>query len=156
MKSIYLILCVVKFPNWCVGRIYQPLDHINEYFGSKIALYFAFIEHYNISLLPPAAVGIAVQIVLVRTKNPAHPILPFYTVFILLWAEIFLQTWHTTQSKIAFKWGNANNNNVYIFFYDIFTTIFISGVAELEVIDIVRIGFRGYEYKPSLLTPTSI
>lgn len=39
---------------------YQPLDHIREYFGEKIAIYFAWLGFYTGWLLPAAAVGLAV------------------------------------------------------------------------------------------------
>ncbi|RVE65346.1 hypothetical protein OJAV_G00134760 [Oryzias javanicus] len=42
---------------WSCWRRYQPLDHIREYFGEKIALYFAWIGVYTGWLLPSALVG---------------------------------------------------------------------------------------------------
>ncbi|KAF7645422.1 hypothetical protein LDENG_00204830 [Lucifuga dentata] len=42
---------------WCKWYKYQPLDHIREYFGEKIALYFAWLGFYTAWLLPAAAVG---------------------------------------------------------------------------------------------------
>ncbi|XP_003740347.1 anoctamin-7 [Galendromus occidentalis] len=46
------------------GRWYnfQPLDHIREYFGEKIAIYFAWLGLYTAWLLPAAIVGIFVFI----------------------------------------------------------------------------------------------
>uniref|UniRef100_A0A3B4ZKY2 Anoctamin n=1 Tax=Stegastes partitus TaxID=144197 RepID=A0A3B4ZKY2_9TELE len=41
---------------WCKWYKYQPLDHIREYFGEKIALYFAWL-FYTAWLLPAAVVG---------------------------------------------------------------------------------------------------
>ena len=41
---------------------YQPLDHIREYFGEKIAIYFAWLGFYTSFLLPVAVLGVAVTI----------------------------------------------------------------------------------------------
>ena len=39
---------------------YQPLDHIRDYFGEKIAIYFAWLGFYTGWLLPASIVGVAV------------------------------------------------------------------------------------------------
>ncbi|RWS22487.1 anoctamin-7-like protein, partial [Leptotrombidium deliense] len=39
---------------------YQPLEHIREYFGEKIAFYFAWLGFYTTWLLPASVVGIIV------------------------------------------------------------------------------------------------
>nr|XP_023017814.1 anoctamin-2-like [Leptinotarsa decemlineata] len=38
---------------------YQPLDYVKEYFGVKIALYFAWLGFYTHMLIPAALVGLA-------------------------------------------------------------------------------------------------
>lgn len=38
---------------------YQPLDYVKEYFGVKIALYFAWLGFYTHMLVPAAVVGLA-------------------------------------------------------------------------------------------------
>ncbi|KAJ8915650.1 hypothetical protein NQ315_003434 [Exocentrus adspersus] len=38
---------------------YQPLDYVKEYFGVKIALYFAWLGYYTHILTPAAVVGLA-------------------------------------------------------------------------------------------------
>ncbi|XP_030633854.1 anoctamin-7 [Chanos chanos] len=47
---------------WGCWRKYQPLDHIREYFGEKIALYFAWLGFYTGWLLPTAVTGIVVSL----------------------------------------------------------------------------------------------
>ncbi|XP_061457515.1 anoctamin-7-like isoform X2 [Rhineura floridana] len=42
---------------WRCWYKYQPLDHIREYFGEKVAIYFAWLGFYTAWLLPAAAVG---------------------------------------------------------------------------------------------------
>ncbi|KAM7398722.1 hypothetical protein PAMP_018039 [Pampus punctatissimus] len=59
---------------WACWRRYQPLDHIREYFGEKIALYFAWLGFYTGWLLPASFVGTLVFLVgfwLVATDIPA-------------------------------------------------------------------------------------
>ena len=93
------------FPSLTQCRIFQPLDRIKDYFGVKITLYFAFLEYFNISLIIPALVGLAIQIVLQITKKPNHPVLPFYTVIILVWTEMFINGWKKRQEQLVFTWG---------------------------------------------------
>jgi len=45
---------------WSRWYKYQPLDHIREYFGERIAVYFAWLGFYTGWLLPAAIVGLAV------------------------------------------------------------------------------------------------
>uniref|UniRef100_A0A3B5QTP5 Anoctamin n=1 Tax=Xiphophorus maculatus TaxID=8083 RepID=A0A3B5QTP5_XIPMA len=53
---------------WSCWRCYQPLDHIREYFGEKIALYFAWIGFYTAWLLPASLIGTLVFL-LVSTED---------------------------------------------------------------------------------------
>nr|CAD7574416.1 unnamed protein product [Timema californicum] len=45
---------------WGKWYKYQPLDHIRDYFGEKIAIYFAWLGFYTGWLLPAAIVGLLV------------------------------------------------------------------------------------------------
>ncbi|RWS10233.1 anoctamin-7-like protein [Dinothrombium tinctorium] len=45
---------------WSKWYKYQPLDHIREYFGEQIAMYFAWLGFYTAWLLPAAIVGVLV------------------------------------------------------------------------------------------------
>ncbi|XP_075234460.1 anoctamin-7-like [Lycorma delicatula] len=45
---------------WGCWYKYQPLDHIREYFGEKIAIYFAWLGFYTAWLLPASLVGLLV------------------------------------------------------------------------------------------------
>nr|XP_045606846.1 anoctamin-7-like isoform X2 [Procambarus clarkii] len=52
---------------------YQPLDHIREYFGEKIGIYFAWLGLYTGWLLPAAIVGLLVFLYGVCTINYNTP-----------------------------------------------------------------------------------
>ncbi|XP_071945717.1 anoctamin-7-like isoform X1 [Antedon mediterranea] len=45
---------------WGCWNKYQPLDHIREYFGEKIGIYFAWLGFYTAWLLPASVVGVIV------------------------------------------------------------------------------------------------
>ena len=50
--------------NWAsykkMFRLTQPLDRIRDYFGEKVALYFAFIQFYTRWLIPFSIIGLIV------------------------------------------------------------------------------------------------
>uniref|UniRef100_A0A8D0B957 Anoctamin n=1 Tax=Salvator merianae TaxID=96440 RepID=A0A8D0B957_SALMN len=62
---------------WRCWYKYQPLDHIREYFGEKVAIYFAWLGFYTAWLLPAAAVGTLVFLAglfAMGTNTPAQEI----------------------------------------------------------------------------------
>ena len=83
----------------------QPFDDIREYFGEKLSLYFKFISHLTTWLLVPALGGFAIQIVVWQAGNYSHPVLPFFGIFISLWAVLMLQFWKRTEKEVAMEWG---------------------------------------------------
>ncbi|XP_059486515.1 anoctamin-7-like isoform X2 [Neocloeon triangulifer] len=58
---------------WGKWYKYQPLDHIREYFGEKIAIYFAWLGFYTGWLLPAAIVGLLVFMYGVFTIHLSQP-----------------------------------------------------------------------------------
>lgn len=97
--------------NWLNPWTYpwkQPMNHIKEYFGEKIALYFSFMGTYTMALIIPAIFGIVAQLIVWSTDNWSRksfffvyspnfyvyfsffnifldPVIPFYSLFISLW-----------------------------------------------------------------------
>uniref|UniRef100_A0A336K6N3 Anoctamin n=1 Tax=Culicoides sonorensis TaxID=179676 RepID=A0A336K6N3_CULSO len=47
----------------------QPLDYITDYFGSKIGLYFAWLEFYNLMLVIASVIGVGTFVFSVLTVN---------------------------------------------------------------------------------------
>ncbi|KAL8574872.1 hypothetical protein ACOMHN_044894 [Nucella lapillus] len=58
---------------WGCWYKYQPLDHIRDYFGEKIGIYFAWLGFYTAWLLPASVVGVLVFLYGVFTMSENEP-----------------------------------------------------------------------------------
>lgn len=59
-----------------VGSFYQPLDSIEEYYGEKIAFYFAWLQHASFHLLYLSFIGLIVFWIQLSSGQWDHPIRP--------------------------------------------------------------------------------
>lgn len=63
------------------GVFYMPLDSIEQYYGEKVAFYFAWLQHSTLKLIFPSVLGILVTLTQVSTSSwQNNVILPFYSV----------------------------------------------------------------------------
>lgn len=83
----------------------QPFTRIKDYFGEKIAMYFLFLGHYTAAVMVAALVGTAFYLVTVVQADPNSPSIPFFCVFMALWATLFVEFWKRRQSRFAMMWG---------------------------------------------------
>lgn len=90
----------------------QPIDEIRDYFGEKIALYFEFLGHYTTWLLYLCFISvftiIATTIELGILKDFSEVqnksvIIPFYTFFVCLWAQLMIEYWKRKQVLFTLK-----------------------------------------------------
>ena len=91
----------------------QPLSNIREYYGEKIALYYAWLGYYTYMLLIPAVLG-SLMLVLFAirgyeyTKGHIDWFLVGFVFAMVAWAAIYKQGWERECSIIALKWGKLN------------------------------------------------
>eukprot|EP01099_Mayorella_cantabrigiensis_P005151 TRINITY_DN402_c0_g1_i8.p1 TRINITY_DN402_c0_g1~~TRINITY_DN402_c0_g1_i8.p1 ORF type:complete len:431 (+),score=85.81 TRINITY_DN402_c0_g1_i8:497-1789(+) len=83
-----------------------PLHLLRRYFGEKIALYFAFLQHYLKWLFAPAFVGLAVFIVVLTTeKHISDVTICLFSIFITIWATLFAKFWLRRNAVLAHRWN---------------------------------------------------
>lgn len=83
----------------------QPFNRIKDYFGEKIAMYFLFLGHYTAAVMIAAVVGLVFYLITVVSADPNSPAIPFFCVFMALWATLFVEFWKRKQSTFAMMWG---------------------------------------------------
>lgn len=96
------------FTRLFVGCWHQPLDSIEEYYGEKIAFYFAWLQHVSFHLIFLSICGWIVFICQIASGNWDHPIRPFFSAAIMLWSFVVMVTWRRRSNFLAHRWGALN------------------------------------------------
>lgn len=96
--------------NW-VRKLFtaQPLDDIAEYFGVKVALYFAWLGHYTCALGVPAIFGTIMWAALYNRGQVAQDMgHVLFSLFNVAWASLYLEAWRRYSVELAFRWGTLS------------------------------------------------
>uniref|UniRef100_A0A8C2BRC8 Anoctamin n=1 Tax=Cyprinus carpio TaxID=7962 RepID=A0A8C2BRC8_CYPCA len=104
---------------WACWRKYQPLDHIREYFGEKIALYFAWLGFYTGWLLPAAVVGFIIflfGIWLMVTDVAAEELCSSGNAFVMCPLCNICSYWNLSSICYTYKAGLLFDNGGTVFF----------------------------------------
>ncbi|ETV94708.1 hypothetical protein H310_11681 [Aphanomyces invadans] len=97
--------------SWHFWPWQQPLSSIQSYFGSKIALYFAFLAHYTTWLMGAGVVGLGLwipQLVLPNSGLRDQVVVGCSSVWIVIWATLLMKSWGRYNATLAFHWGTTN------------------------------------------------
>ncbi|XP_040901732.1 anoctamin-7 [Toxotes jaculatrix] len=104
---------------WSCWRRYQPLDHIREYFGEKIALYFAWLGFYTGWLLPASLVGTVIFLFgfwLMATDVPAQEVCDSGNSFVMCPICNICSHWNYSSICVTYKAGLLFDNGGTVFF----------------------------------------
>ncbi|KAM9813117.1 anoctamin-7 isoform X2 [Syngnathus typhle] len=103
---------------WSCWARYQPLDHIREYFGEKIALYFAWLGFYTGWLVPASLVGTLVFLTgfwLMTTDVPAKELCNSGGSFVMCPICNICSYWNYSSICVTFKAGILFDNGGTVF-----------------------------------------
>jgi len=96
----------VSFPH---SRIHWDL---RNYFGESVGLYFTFLSHYTVFLLPAAILGFILYIPqVVKTAQNAGSFTPanhIMGILMVIWAVLFLESWKRVEASMGAYWGSTN------------------------------------------------
>ncbi|XP_043975775.1 anoctamin-7-like isoform X2 [Gambusia affinis] len=125
---------------WSCWRRYQPLDHIREYFGEKIALYFAWIGFYTAWLLPASLIGTVIFLlgfVLVISDVPAKELCESKDTFIMCPLCDICAPWNYSSICFTYKAG---------LLFDNWGTVFLSFFMSLWAVTFLEYWKRTCSY----------
>lgn len=105
--------------SWRTTLINQkiPLNKIKNYFGEKIAFYFEFLRFYQTTLIWPSLLGLVVFIVQKTMQPSDNAVLVLniiYSVFMTIWAIVFLEIWKRKEAAMAVQWGQMKFEQIEI------------------------------------------
>jgi hypothetical protein len=105
--------------NWLAFKVLpwqQPLYDVKEYLGEKVTLYFAFTGHYTTWLVSLSVASSMVIVYffalmvmegnLINALNKGFMI-PFFCIFVAVWAQLMLEYWKRKQNRLAMEWGQT-------------------------------------------------
>nr|CAD7428021.1 unnamed protein product [Timema monikensis] len=90
----------------------QPLDAICNYFGVKIAMYFAWLGHYTTALIIPGVIGLIFWIGFCGGDQATEDVgFVLFSFFNVLWASIYVEAWKRYSAELAYRWGTLDQRD---------------------------------------------
>ncbi|XP_033926836.1 anoctamin-8 isoform X2 [Melopsittacus undulatus] len=86
----------------------QPLDEICDYFGVKIAMYFAWLGFYTSAMVYPAVFGSILYTFTENDQTSQDICCVVFAIFNVIWATLFLEEWKRRGAEFAYKWGTLD------------------------------------------------
>jgi hypothetical protein len=96
------------FKRFFVGCFHQPLDDIEQYFGEKVAFYFAWLQHTASHLVFLSVAGLIMFFAQLSSGNWDHPARPLFSIIVMLWTFLVLINWKKRANLLAYQWGTLN------------------------------------------------
>ncbi|KAF0688929.1 Aste57867_19533 [Aphanomyces stellatus] len=92
---------------WISWTLAQPLDHIRDYFGDNVGMYFALLSHGTKWLILATVVGVVFFVwqTIYSFGDLERIYVPAFGVFMILWATLWLKHWTRAQSILKMQWG---------------------------------------------------
>uniref|UniRef100_A0A8C2IQU1 Anoctamin n=1 Tax=Cyprinus carpio TaxID=7962 RepID=A0A8C2IQU1_CYPCA len=81
---------------------------ICDYFGVKIAMYFAWLGFYTTSMLYPAVIGFVLWMLTESDQTSRDICCVVFALFNVVWATLFLERWKRRGAELAYKWGTLD------------------------------------------------
>lgn len=88
------------------------IQKVYQYYGSKVALYFAWLNHFTIWLCLPGLFGGFIwchNYLDDEVSIDNSRLAPYYTIFVICWAVLFVQYWKRKCACLTCGWGTISS-----------------------------------------------
>ncbi|NWR81392.1 ANO8 protein, partial [Centropus unirufus] len=85
-----------------------PADEICDYFGVKIAMYFAWLGFYTSAMVYPAVFGSILYTITESDQTSQDICCVVFAIFNVVWSTVFLEEWKRRGAEFAYKWGTLD------------------------------------------------
>ncbi|NWX78009.1 ANO8 protein, partial [Alca torda] len=85
-----------------------PADEICDYFGVKIAMYFAWLGFYTSAMVYPAVFGSILYTFTESDQTSQDICCVVFAIFNVIWSTLFLEEWKRRGAEFAYKWGTLD------------------------------------------------
>ncbi|KAJ6246988.1 ngep-related [Anaeramoeba flamelloides] len=86
----------------------QPLDEVRDYFGERVAFYFAYLGYYTKWLILSSIVGFFLAIGNMSTTKNDNVFHTMWSIFIVFWITLFCEFWKRRENWLAYHFGTLN------------------------------------------------
>ncbi|KAL1500636.1 hypothetical protein AB1Y20_013285 [Prymnesium parvum] len=87
-----------------LGAIEQPLNMVRDYFGEKVTLYFAWMEHYTLALLALSLCAILQAFVSSAGDTGNIVATVVYCGVVAIWSTVYSESWKRYNAELAYTW----------------------------------------------------
>ncbi|KAK2499277.1 hypothetical protein MC885_018179 [Smutsia gigantea] len=84
-------------------------DEICDYFGVKIAMYFAWLGFYTSAMVYPAVFGSVLYTFTEADQTSRDVSCVVFALFNVVWSTLFLEEWKQRGAELAYKWGTLDS-----------------------------------------------
>jgi len=90
-------------------QLLTPVKEINEYFGSEIAFYFAWMNYSTKWYIFPGVFGLGVYLYGQFSEHSVddNPYIPLFSLFVVIWAVLFMKYWRRNQYRWAYSFSTV-------------------------------------------------
>jgi len=87
-----------------------PYNDVRNYYGDKVAMYYAWVNHYTTSLIIPSIFSIFTIIMVNLFSDKSKFFFTLYAVLLSIWTQLYVIFWKRRCSEIVIEWDNFTEN----------------------------------------------